>query len=107
MFASWVLLRKANMRRLAFPAWVRTSAEPTAMTSIVANGVLVRKVAFPREHLVVSTVGAGLFTLAVEIGVLSIALIVVGNMVLPWLPLVVVTSLLLAVFACGFGLALA
>lgn len=79
----------------------------TSMTSIVANGVLVRKVAFPREHLVVSTVGAGLFTLAVEISVLSVALLVVGNMVLPWLPIVVVTSLLLAVFACGFGLALA
>jgi ABC-2 type transport system permease protein len=79
----------------------------TAMTSVVANGALVRKVAFPREHLVISTIAAGLFTLAVEVTVLSIALLVAGNMVLPWLPLVVVTSLLVAVFATGFGLALA
>lgn len=79
----------------------------TAMTSVVANGSLVRKVAFPREHLVVSTIAAGLFTLAVEISVLTVALLVAGNMVLPWLPLVVVTSFLVALFATGFGLALA
>lgn len=79
----------------------------TAMTSVVANGSLVRKVAFPREHLVISTIAAGLFTLAVEISVLSVALLVARNMVLPWLPLVVVTSMLVAVFATGFGLALA
>ena len=79
----------------------------TAMGSVVANGALVRKVAFPREHLIISTVVAGLFTLAVELTVLSVALVVAGNMVLVWLPLVVVTSLLVAVFATGFGLALA
>lgn len=79
----------------------------TALGSIVENGALVRKVAFPREHLVVSTIFAGLFTLAVELTVLSIAFVVVGNLVLPWLPLVVLTSVLVAVFATGFGLALA
>lgn len=79
----------------------------TAMGGIVANGALVRKVAFPREHLVISTVIAGLFTLGIEIVVLSVALVVAGNNVLPWLPLVVVTSFLLALFATGFALALA
>ena len=79
----------------------------TAMTSVVTNGSLVRKVAFPREHLVVSTIAAGLFTLGVEISVLTVALLIAGNMVLPWLPLVVLTTLLVAVFATGFGLALA
>jgi ABC-type polysaccharide/polyol phosphate export permease len=79
----------------------------SAMQSVVANGSLVRKVAFPREHLVVATIAAGLFSLAVELIVLCIALLVAGNMVLPWLPLVVVTSLLVAVFATGFGLAFA
>lgn len=78
-----------------------------AMGSIVGNGALVRKVAFPREHLVVSTIFAGMFTLAIELSVLSVALTVFGFLVLPWLPLVVFTSLLLAVFATGFGLALA
>jgi ABC-type polysaccharide/polyol phosphate export permease len=78
-----------------------------AMGSVVSNGALVRKVAFPREHLVIATIIAGLFTLAVELTVLSAALIVFGNMVLPWLPLVVVTTFLLAIFATGFGLGLA
>ena len=79
----------------------------TAMGSVVANGALVRKVAFPREHLVISLVIAGLFTLAVELGVLSVALVFAGNMVLPWLPLVALTTLLVAAFATGFGLAFA
>lgn len=78
-----------------------------AMGSIVSNGALVRKVAFPREHLVISAIIAGLVTLAVETTVLSLALVAFGYMVLPWLPLVVITALLLAVFAVGFGLALA
>lgn len=82
-------------------------AVTTAMSSIVGNGPLVKKVAFPREHLVVSTVLAGLFTLGVELLVLSVALVFVGNVVLVWVPLIVVTAVLVAVFATGIGLALA
>ena len=79
-----------------------------AMGSIVSNGALVRKVAFPREHLVIATILAGMFTLAIELSVLSVALAVFGPYnVFPWLPLVVLTALLVAVFATGFGLALA
>lgn len=78
-----------------------------SMDGIVNNGALVRKVAFPREHLIVSTILAGLVTLAVELTVLCIALLIAGNMVLPWLPVVAVTSLFLTMFATGFGLALA
>lgn len=79
----------------------------TAMASVVGNGALVRKVAFPREHLVLSTVLAGLFTLGVELFVLSIALAFVGNVVLVWVPLIVLAAVLVAVFASGIGLALA
>ena len=78
-----------------------------AMSSIVSNGALVRKVAFPREHLVVATILAGMFTMAIELSVLSIALALFGYIVLAWLPLVVLTTLLVALFAVGFGLALA
>ena len=77
------------------------------MGSIVQNSALVGKVAFPREHLVISVVTAGLFTLAVELTVLSIALLFVGNMVIPWLAMVAVVSFLLAMMATGFGLVLA
>jgi len=79
----------------------------TAMGSVVSNGALVRKVAFPREHLVVSTVLAGLFTLGVELLVLSVALAFAGNVVLVWVPMIVLTCVLTAVLATGFGLALA
>lgn len=77
------------------------------MASIVANGGLVKKVAFPREHLVISTVAAGLWTFGIELIVLSAVLLIAGNMVLPWLPLVVVAAFLTAIFATGLGLALA
>jgi ABC-type polysaccharide/polyol phosphate export permease len=73
-------------------------AVTTAMSSIVGNGPLVKKVAFPREHLVVSTVLAGLFTLGVELLVLSVALVFVGNVVLVWVPLIVLTAVLVAGF---------
>ncbi|MCB0965424.1 MAG: ABC transporter permease [Ilumatobacter sp.] len=82
-------------------------AVSTSMGAVVGNAALVGKVAFPREHLVISTVMAGLFTLGVEVGVLSIALLIAGNMVLPWLPIVVLVSCMLAMFATGLGLALA
>jgi ABC-type polysaccharide/polyol phosphate export permease len=82
-------------------------AVSTSMGAIVQNAALVGKVAFPREHLVISTVMAGLFTLAVELSVLCIALLVAGNMVLPWLPVIIVVSVLLGMFSTGFGLALA
>jgi ABC-type polysaccharide/polyol phosphate export permease len=81
-------------------------AVSTAMTAVVDNAALVGKVRFPREHLIISAIAAGLFTLAVELAVLALALLFVGNMVLPWLPLVAVTSALLGLFGIGFGLAL-
>jgi len=79
----------------------------TSMGAVVANGSLVRKVAFPREHLVVSTIIAGLFTLAIELAVLSVALAFAGNVVLPWIPVILLVMLLLAVFSAGLSLALA
>ena len=79
----------------------------TSMGAVVANGSLVRKVAFPREHLVISTIIAGLFTLVIELAVLSIALAFAGNVVLPWVPVILLVMLLVAVFAAGLALALA
>jgi ABC-2 type transport system permease protein len=79
----------------------------TSMGAVVANGSLVRKVAFPREHLVISTIIAGLFTLVIELAVLSIALAFAGNVILPWVPVILLVMLLVAVFAAGLALALA
>jgi lipopolysaccharide transport system permease protein len=77
------------------------------MGSVVSNAGLVKKVAFPRESLVVSTVGAGLLTFGIELGVLSVVLLLFGNMVLPWLPVVIVVAVMTAVLTTGLTLALA
>ncbi|WP_199423598.1 ABC transporter permease [Actinotalea solisilvae] len=77
------------------------------LTSVVANANLVKKVFFPREVLVASTVFALDVTTAIELGVLATALLLFGNMVLPWLPMALVLLLLLTGFALGIALMLA
>src|SRR5262249_25680824 len=46
-------------------------------------------------------------TFAIELGVLSVILLIAGNMVLPWLPVVVVLAALFAMGTLGVGLVLA
>ncbi|WP_407341741.1 ABC transporter permease [Pengzhenrongella phosphoraccumulans] len=75
--------------------------------SIVANAGLVKKVFFPREVLVASTVFALDVTTAIELGVLMVFLTLFGQMVLPWIPMVLVLLLLLTAFALGIALMLA
>ena len=79
----------------------------TAMGSLVANAGLVRKVWFPREVLVFAASGSLLVQFLIEMGLLSIALLIAGNMVLPWLPVVLLLMVMLVCFATGIGLALA
>jgi lipopolysaccharide transport system permease protein len=75
--------------------------------SYVANESLVKKVYFPRAVLPAASVLAALITFLVELGVLSVALLALaGNMVLPWLPVVLVLVTLHAVFVLGLGLVL-
>jgi ABC-2 type transport system permease protein len=76
------------------------------MYSLVGNGNLVKKVYFPREVLVAANVASWLFTLLIEMGVLSVALLAFGNMVLPWLPLVLVIMVIQTVFVLGVALML-
>ncbi|GCE77708.1 ABC transporter permease [Cellulomonas biazotea] len=79
----------------------------TGLGSIVANSNLVKKVFFPREVLVASSVFALDVTTAIELGVLMVALMLFGQMVLPWLPMVLVLLALLTAMALGFALMLA
>src|SRR5437764_3839145 len=67
-------------------------------TALVFNANLVKKVYFPRETLVAANTASWLFSLWIEMGVLCLALLLVGNMVLPWLPMVIVLIAIQAVF---------
>lgn len=75
--------------------------------SLIGNGNLIKKVYFPRELLVASTIGSLDVTMLIELGVLAAILLLVGNMVLPWIPLVLVFVVIQTVFVFGIALALA
>jgi ABC-type polysaccharide/polyol phosphate export permease len=68
---------------------------------------LIKKVAFPHEHLVNSVVVAQAVTLVIELLILTVAMVIAGNMVLPWLPVMVLVLALLALFTTGVALMLA
>jgi ABC-2 type transport system permease protein len=77
-----------------------------SLDSIVGNANLIKKVYFPRELLVASTIGSLLVTFCIELGVVGVILLFVGNMVLPWIPVVVFLMALLTVCLVGVGLVL-
>jgi len=77
-----------------------------SLDALLANSNLIRKVYFPREVLVVSTVGALLVTFLVELAVLGVILLVLGNMILPWIPMVLALVAIQSVFVLGIGLML-
>src|SRR6266536_305149 len=77
-----------------------------SLDALLANSNLIRKVYFPREVLVVSTIGSLLITLLVELSVLCVILLALGNMVLPWIPVLLVLVAIETVFVLGIGLML-
>ena len=74
--------------------------------SLVGNANLIRKVWFPRQILVGATVGSVLITFLIEMTVLTVALLVAGSMVLPWLLPAIPLVLLLTAFSLGIALVL-
>jgi ABC-2 type transport system permease protein len=78
----------------------------TSIEVLVGNANLIKKVYFPRELLVAATVGALGVTFLIELGVVCVVLLIVGNMVLPWIPVLLVFVALLAAFVLGIGLVL-
>jgi lipopolysaccharide transport system permease protein len=78
----------------------------SSMSLLLANANLVKKVYFPREVIVLAGVSSALVTLLIEVGVLTVALLLVGNFVVPWLPVVVFFALVLAAFTTGVALVL-
>ncbi len=74
--------------------------------SLLASSNLIKKVYFPRELLVASTIGSLVVTMLIEMGVLSVILLIVGNMVLPWIPMMLFLIAIETVFVFGIALAL-
>ena len=77
------------------------------MGSLIGNAGLVQKVYFTRIVLPLSKVGSVGYNWLFEMGVLVVVLTLVGAFVWPWLPLALVTMVLLAIFAAGLALMLA
>lgn len=77
------------------------------MSSIISNGSLIKKVYFPRIHLPLAVATSTGFTWVNEMGLLALVLLLFGAMVIPWLPVVLVFMLLLAMFAVGLAMLLA
>jgi lipopolysaccharide transport system permease protein len=78
----------------------------SGVTSLVSNAGLIQKVSFSRVVLPLSQVASSAYNWLFEIAVLVVVLSILGAFVLPWLPLVVVAMVLLAVFAAGLALML-
>jgi ABC-type polysaccharide/polyol phosphate export permease len=78
----------------------------TAIGSVQGNSSLIKKVSFPHEHLVFSVVIAQAVTLAIELIVLTVALLFVGSVVVQWLPVMVLLMALMSLFITGVALAL-
>ena len=73
--------------------------------AILGNSGLVRKVAFPRQALVIAQVLFMMVQSSIELGLVSLILLIAGSPLLPWLPFVALLLILLAVFAAGISMA--
>jgi lipopolysaccharide transport system permease protein len=83
------------------------NALTTGGSSLIANSGLVKKVYFPREVLVAANTASWLVSFGIELAVLTVALLFVGNIVFPWLPAILLLIALEALFVYGVALMLA
>jgi ABC-type polysaccharide/polyol phosphate export permease len=77
-----------------------------AIGSVQEGASLIKKVAFPHEHLVLAIIVAQFATLLIEAIVLSVAFLIFGQMVLPWLVPWLLLMMLVALFTTGVALML-
>jgi len=88
--------------------WNFLAAGLTAATSsVVGNAGLIKKVYFPRSVLPISSVLSWDTNLLIELGVLSLALLLAGQFVFVYLPIVLVVVFLQTLFVLGVGMAFA
>jgi lipopolysaccharide transport system permease protein len=83
-----------------------SNAMNNGMVALLGNAGLIKKVYFPRQILVFATILSLDWSFAIEMALLCVFLLVLGNMVLPWLLGVILAMVLLTVFATGIALIL-
>ena len=76
------------------------------MGSLIGNSNLIKKTYFPREIMVAANTASWLVSFLIEMGLLVVALLIVGNAVLVWLPAVLMLMALQTMFVLGLALAL-
>jgi ABC-type polysaccharide/polyol phosphate export permease len=76
------------------------------MTSLIGNDNLVKKVYFPREILVAAVTASWVVSFLIELAVLACVLVFFGNIVLMWVPMVLVLVAIQVVFVYGLALML-
>ncbi|HMG40591.1 MAG TPA: ABC transporter permease [Acidimicrobiales bacterium] len=76
------------------------------LMSLLGNGNLVKKTYFPREILVAASTSAALVQYLIELGLLVVALLFVGNVVLPWIPVILLLVVFQTLFVLGISLVL-
>jgi lipopolysaccharide transport system permease protein len=77
------------------------------LSSVSSSSALVKRVAFPREILVFSNVLHACVQFAIELTLLCIIFALAGSPFFPWIPMIVLTAMLLAIFGTGIALVLA
>ena len=76
------------------------------LQSITSNATLVRKVAFPRETLVLSQVALSFVQFSIEMVIVCVALAVVGSALYLYIPIAFILMVALGAFATGIALML-
>jgi lipopolysaccharide transport system permease protein len=76
------------------------------MGTLIGNGNLVKKVYFPREILVAASTASWVVSFLIELSVLAVALVFFGNIVILWLPVILLLVALETVFVLGLALVL-
>lgn len=75
--------------------------------SLVGNSNLLKKVYFPREYIVASTVLSWVVSFLIELAVLCVGFLFFGHVVFQWIPLVLFIVAVQTVLVMGYSLALA
>jgi ABC-2 type transport system permease protein len=75
-----------------------------SMAVLIGNAGLIKKVYFPRENLVLALVLSNLTSFLIELGVLAVLLVIFGNAVWMWIPVVLLLVAIETAFIIGIGL---